>query len=503
MVMRKQFAKFLKLLFIITALLVTVVIKANTVSTKGIYLCKKADGGRPCRFFRKRSRSIENYKYVDKSHLTKNVASVIVPKGSSLHLSMKKNMQGTVWGFNGPHVASKDETKIWNLKSPLLNNVKSLRIERVPTKFKEVITYPHNSELGNIHSEGLQGLAHSRKYWFMTNVYYKGKASIKNPIYENGCIYKLPGNRLDHSIKKLKINGIANPYADLKKVWARGYHHLSDPDFYDGFLYVPITKGKYRVPKQDLCPIILLFDEDLKYHGRAYLRTSLKDKNGRPIFSGGAWTAINPKDKCLYVSRGSGNGSAPGSTYTLLDVYERIIRKNKAGEVVTFNLKYKHTVTLQFNMRWDQRTYTQGGDFSNQGLFFYVMDPKSKNKFHQASGVHTFKIVKEKVGPNKYRHVGKELYIMGKNNKKQKVNFIHRKYKRSSRNLIVKRVTTSSWELEGLDYVSPREPIYRNMMKKINWAKEDRLNPLGYLLVTHLDNEADEDDIKIYHYRLY
>jgi len=352
---------------------------------------------------------------------------------------------------------------------------------RYPNAFKHITTYPKSSHLGDkINAEGIQGLAHSPTNWYWTNAYWKmTKVGISEwRQRERAYIYKTEGDHLSRKVKKVGVPSY---------VWKRGYHHLSDPDFYKGYLYVPIEKGKYDVPGKSLPPYILVFDEDLNYLTHGVLRFH-DEETGKSITSGGAWCAINPKDGLLYVSRGSGTSSS--GNYSILDVYWPNIFTDLKTQKKRFKLVYRHSVKLNFRHTWnDMKVYIQGGAFSPDGLFYYVMDPKYEvggSKKHSQSGIHVFKIDGE---------VGTEIIVKGKDNNSNVANHI-------------KRVYRFPEELEGLDFVSPNEPIYKDLLSNMreidipSLISDTEGVTTGFILATQLSNIFREDEINLFHYQL-
>jgi len=351
-----------------------------------------------------------------------------------------------------------------------------------PNAFKQITTYPSGSHLGDkVRSEGVQGLAHSPTNWYWTTASWK---VTMDGFKEESYIYKM---QADHMSRKVLKEGVPSD------IWGNGWHHLSDPDYYKGYLYVPIEKGKEEVPDRSLPPLILIYDEDLKFLGSAPL-SFYDHENDRNMTSGGAWCAINPVNGLLYVSRGSGRGSQ--SNYSTLDVYEPILDVDAETQGAVFRLYYRHSVKLNFRGNWDAVTYIQGGAFSPDGLFYYVMDPKYKYDEHSQSGVHVFEINGE---------IGTEVIVKGKaeyddvlidNDSEVEANHIRRTYR-------------LPYELEGLDFVSPNEEIYKDLltnMRGINvpsLIKDTDGVTTGFLLLTRLTNILGaEDEVNLFHYQL-
>ncbi len=361
-----------------------------------------------------------------------------------------------------------------------------------PNSFRHIATYPKESHLGDkVHSEGIQGLAHSPNNWYWTRASWKMTKDWKK---EESYIYKMQPN---HMSRRIKVAGVPS------EIWNLGWHHLSDPDYYKGYLYVPIEKGKENVPSHSLTPLILIYDEDLNYLGSAPL-SYYDSETGRTMTSGGAWCAINPTNGLLYVSRGSGNGS--NSNYSVLDVYDPILDVEAETQAAVFRLFYRYSVKLNFRNNWDARTYIQGGVFSPEGLFYYVMDPKFKYDLHSQSGVHVFEINGE---------IGTEIIVEGRGAIDDITRELTNPVLGAMEEIIapdashIKRTYRLPYELEGLDFVSPNERIYHNLLSNMrdidvqNLIEQTGGVTTGFLLLTRLSNDfGEEDEVNLFHYQL-
>lgn len=350
-----------------------------------------------------------------------------------------------------------------------------------PTNFRHIVSYPANNAMGNaINADGVQGIAHSSTNWYLTttwraldiDIYYD---NIGYDIREKSHIYKTLGDDWFRPIKRVPIH---------PTLWDKGYHHLGDPDFYDGYLYIPLEKGKDHVPGGYLPTAIAIYDENLHLLGHA--EATLKNEAGELVSSSGGWVAINKTNGLLYLSRGAGNSDISSSPYTIIDAYKRDISKNPDG-TLKFNLIYTYSFKVNFSDSWNKRTYTQGGVFSDINKFYYMMDPAKLDNEHSQAGVHGFNVFGRKAT---------EMSILGRDNENQGNDFMHIN-------------SDGFWELEGLDYVTPGEKIYIDLIKKQKGIDITTLdsNPgktVGYVIAIHLHNDyTGEDNVKGYHYRLF
>jgi len=216
-------------------------------------------------------------------------------------------------------------------------------------------------------------------------------------------------------------------YAELPiELKQKGYKHFGDLDFYDNLLYVPVTTDN----SDDQKPIVAVFDEDLSYkkYGK-FPEGPLDDTVPEKYQRDAAWVAINPKDGQLYTH---------GESFNRLNVYDIHFSDKKDGETLTYSrtitLKFKHTPKYSKDNVWWNGVWQQGGAFSEDGIFYLVLDHKSLD-YDENTGVHAFKIE---------GFSGRELTLRNGTN-----NFIHLGYDTETLNL-----GNREEELEGITVVS-------------------------------------------------
>lgn len=211
--------------------------------------------------------------------------------------------------------------------------------------FKHLSDYPSDRQTG--WSEELQGVTHDEDNWFIT---------------QKNRIWKIPvggdlNDRIDEADPDRGIITAPIPFA-----LAKNYDHLGDPDYYAGYLFVPVEKMDSNRTARIAC-----FDaESLDYLDSALLPDQ-KDK--------APWCAINPADGLLYSSR--------DDDVTKLCAYQFSVESNR------LRLTLDHQVSLKND---------RGGKFkisSVQGGVFTNID--GENHFYLASnadgnrGVHVFR----------------------------------------------------------------------------------------------------------------
>ena len=243
------------------------------------------------------------------------------------------------------------------------------RVTNPPTSFVFRGKNPENSDLGDISETEIQGIAHSETHWYISN---------------KGTIYKTPKNQFELIVKKVDLSSIQN------RLGCSHYDHFGDMDFYDGLLYVATT-GKYN-------PVVVVFDEDLNFKKYAFFPPNKQ--------CGAGWVAINPVTGHLYSS----------DPYRKLHVYDR----NFSSGLILTSL---YDVSLDFkygapnDTEWG-KVWNQGGAFSPNGVFYYVLDHQEDENCSY-TGIHAFLI---------HGRYSTEITIRGKNNKDENVNFMNEKF---------------------------------------------------------------------------
>ncbi|MBT8491024.1 MAG: hypothetical protein KJN62_08240, partial [Deltaproteobacteria bacterium] len=307
-----------------------------------------------------------------------------------------------------------------NLCSKVIRGRQTWKKLNVPTRFTFCGKNPKDSELGPIDSEEIQGIAHSRTHWYISN---KSK------------IYKTRKNNIKSVVKRRHINEIKN------KLTSGHYNHFGDMDFYNGYLYVATT-GKDNAPS-----IVVVFDRNLNFikYGKFP-----RDKQ-----KGAGWLAINPLTEYLYSSE----------PYRNLHIYSRNFSNGsflKPIGDIWLHFKYGAPSTKEWGKVWNQ-----GGAFSPHGIFYYVLDHKADENC-KYTGIHAFIIKK----------YASEITIRGKNNKKERVNFMNEKYDPDFGDGWKRK-----WEFEGITI----------------WDRGTE----GQIHTLQLHNEAgNDDDVHLFHYKV-
>jgi hypothetical protein len=317
-----------------------------------------------------------------------------------------------------------------------------------PSKFNLVKIDPNDSELGDIESEEIQGIANSYAFWYICN---------------RGTIYKSTSANCTNKIGSVNLKDLLNDLGN------QAYDHFGDMDFYDGLLYVATTGNAD--------PIVVVFDENLNF--KTYAKFPIDKQKSA------AWVAIDPITKNLFSS----------DPYTKLNAFDRSFASDPSFPAGS-TLKYLYSVNLSFIDNFDNEVevlkahnktrrvilengilkitpsvsinyfdhvFNQGGAFSPNGNFYYVLDDATFD-YSEHSGIHAFRI-----NGNQAR----EFKINGKNNKKEIVDFMN--VKNSTRYL-----GWRDWEFEGITV----------------WDRGGE----GQIHVLLMCNEIDDDDISLLHY---
>ena len=230
-----------------------------------------------------------------------------------------------------------------------------------------------NSELGDVQSEELNGVAHSDDYWFW--------------IADLGIQRVLRGESLTSPVS----GGIGVP-SQLS-----GYDHFGDGDFAEGFLFVPVTGGGPAV--------VAVFDEELN------LRAWAPMPNGE-----GGWVAINPVDGRLLAAKSfstlnvynvdaliaAAHGEAPTEAVltqlATVPVVLDDIHPLSCPEAVPWPCAGRTqtclttTMTRDLCKRFWANAWQQGGDISPNGTLYYVLDYAESSGAGTSTGVHMFDI---------------------------------------------------------------------------------------------------------------
>ena len=213
-----------------------------------------------------------------------------------------------------------------------------------------------DSELGPVTSEELQGIAHSDNYWFWVS-----KGAIQRVTRGESLISPFSGGV-----------GIPSQFAD--------YDHFGDPDFANGFLFATLSSEGGGA-------LVVVYDEELQV--RAWAMLHHEDT---------AWVSINPKDGRLYTSRpfdtlhvynmsallATAQGDTPAeATLTEIATVKIVlddVRPTTCPEAVPVTCG-RGGCSSPDAMRdlcknfWSG-VWVQGGDFSPNGVLYYVLDYK-------------------------------------------------------------------------------------------------------------------------------
>jgi len=297
------------------------------------------------------------------------------------------------------------------------------QVTNPPTEFVLEKKDPKDAEWDDVSSEEIQGIAHSETHWYISN---------------KDTIHKTKKNQIKSVVKKVKISSIQN------RLGAGGndYDHFGDIDFYDGLLYVATTG------KNNATPIVIVFDENLNFKKYAYFPSNKQSEAG--------WVAINPVTGYLYSS----------DPYRRLHVYDRDFNNGSTlTSLYDISLSFKYGAPNE--NEW-KKVANQGGAFSPNGIFYYVLDHK-EDEYCNYTGIHAFLI---------HGQWADEITITGMNNHKERVNFMNEKYDPD-------QLKWRNWEFEGITI----------------WDR--RADGLGQIHVLQLHNEDnDEDDAHLFHYRV-
>jgi hypothetical protein len=309
----------------------------------------------------------------------------------------------------------------------------------LPTQVSYKGANPDDSELGDVESELINGLAHNAMYWFWTHQF--GVQRVPRSSGFTNCD-KSAGIPFELAYKTFFIEP--------------AYNHFGDCDFYDGKLYIPVT-SEFGYP-----PIVLVYDENLNLV-----------KWGKLGHGGGAWVALNPMDGKLYTS----------DSFQTLKIYDPATLSNYSGkldDVNNIDLGYLGQMGTNFTHApakgdsWWGDAWIQGGAFSQTGVFYYVVDHKS-DEDSDYTGVHAFNVSPLPKGAQpitgtqeKFWNPATEISLSG--------GFMNIKF--------------DSWmgwpancrgdELEGVDVVAGYDH--------------------DQVLVIKLSNELDDDDVFLYHF---
>lgn len=213
--------------------------------------------------------------------------------------------------------------------------------------------WPKDREMG--WSDEVNGVCHDANNWFFT---------------QDGNLWKFPiTHRIGDTCKS------ANPSKGIYKV--RVNSHLGDIDHYNGYIFVPVTRGSG-------CSIYIYRASDLKL---VNVQT-IKRNDGKGFTSLG-WLAINPNNGLLYTSDKHVGYNNSGNT-SMIHVY-------KIGNVTGSSPLTLHSTARLFDEDTASmsRQHMQGGCFDNEDHLHivngYVTKPSEK-WCNSKGGISVFKV---------------------------------------------------------------------------------------------------------------
>lgn len=214
-----------------------------------------------------------------------------------------------------------------------------------PSAYTAKGCWPCDSELGDIESDELNGIAHNYKYWFWSSNEAKKPELARTP---RSSFYSVD-----------KYQGLPTFLTQ------KGYNHFGDIDFHDNLLYAPVTGGSG--------PIVAVYNENLEFIKYGIFPASIQ--------TDAAWVAINPMDGYLY---------SHGKDFNKLNVYERDFSNGGIlKHIQTVTLDLKHVPSMGDS--WWKNAWQQGGAFSKNGIFYLILDHAS-DEDSEYTGVHAFKL---------------------------------------------------------------------------------------------------------------
>jgi hypothetical protein len=320
----------------------------------------------------------------------------------------------------------------------------------VPTERTFTGKNPKDSELGNVESELINGIAHSDKYWFWSN-----QSGVQRVPRSSGFTNWDKSVDIPLSIRAWDDYIPATETEPDMSVHYLGYDHYGDCDFYNGKLYIPLTSH------DGYPPILLVYDENLNLL-----------QWGKLGHGGGAWVAVNPVEGKLYTS----------DSFKTLKIYDLDTFTKYTGNTGTVNnigLGYFGEINTfftnapgRFNSWWND-AWVQGGAFGPNGVFYYVVD-HATDEDSDYTGVHAFEMTPLPVLALSNTDVlidapAYEIDLSG--------SFMHITYDSWMNGL-----DSRNGELEGVDVLTESDHYE--------------------ILVQYLHNEADDDDVSLYHYEV-
>lgn len=306
-------------------------------------------------------------------------------------------------------------------------------VTKVPQGFYNAGLVVGEGEWGDkIDVNELQGIAEDDKFYYLTNQWE---------------IYKLSKTDIENVVAKrhlLKIN------RQLKDGF---YRHFGGIDVYKGLIYVATTGRAHLLTKKRAVPIVIVFDTDLNFVKFGRFPESKQ--------AGAAWTAINPVNGHLYSSYG-------GVVYEYDREFENGGQLRCLGE---YRLEFRYADLT--SEEWKD-VVAQGGAFSDQGLFYYVLDLKHSQK-NGSTGIHAFTL---------HDNEGDEIDLWGMNNRGEHKPFISVRYLGS-------RNDDRFWEMEDISVGRDSVGEYIDFLQLKN-GREDDAKIVRYRLIYDIRKMLDK-----------
>ncbi len=231
--------------------------------------------------------------------------------------------------------------------------------------------YP--SDRGNGWSDKLQGVGHNDANWFFTQKERLWKFPISHDLNKHISRSNLPSG-----VKTVSIPNVLS---------SKGYNHFGDLVEYKGFLFIPLeaehnSYGKVvsyvgievDSPKNGKNPLIAVFRaSDLSYVGSGALPAQTK----------AGWCAIHPQNGMLYTSNNSMNIDNKLLVYTMdleaLKENRKWLKYSGSKDLLDEN---GNIITI--------KEYMQGGEFSDDGKFLFIINGKGTDFNKKDGGIWVF-----------------------------------------------------------------------------------------------------------------
>ena len=216
---------------------------------------------------------------------------------------------------------------------------------------KYIGQYP--SDRSNGWSHNLQGIGHDDNNWFFTQAHRLWKFPVTHDLNKGVNLNNLPKG----------VRTVPIPI-DLRK---KGYDHFGDLVGHNGYLFIPLeaTEGSNKDR-----PLLAVFRAStLAYIGCAPMR--MQNRAG--------WIAVNPTNGWLYSSNNLINPS------NRLKVYSINYQALRYGQVILTARGNKNLYNIQGQLL-NMMPYMQGGEFSDDGRFLYLINGRASTATPSALG---------------------------------------------------------------------------------------------------------------------